>query len=112
MISNTSDNCAVFSMMFLKKSKSDFFGGDPELDPEDIVATLPSVCSNGASDELGDEFETTSILSSDWAASPPRRGLRLGATFFSESELSDTVITSFLGCGLPVRVGKIEFPRF
>ena len=61
------------------------------------MATLPSVCSRGTSEELGEEFEVTSILSSVWAAAPPRRGLRRGAVFFSESELSETVITSFLG---------------
>ena len=83
--------------MFLKKLKADFFGDDPVLDPEDIVATLPSVCSRGTSEELGEEFDVISILSSIWAAAPPSRGLRLGAVFFSESELSDTVITSFLG---------------
>ena len=87
---------AVLLMTFLKKSKTDFFGEDPVLDPEDIVATLPSVCSRGTSEELGEEFEATSILSSVWAAAPPSRGLRLGAVFFSESELSETVITSFL----------------
>ena len=60
------------------------------------MATLPSVCSKGTSEELGEEFEVTSILSSVWAAAPPSRRLRLGAVFFSESELSETVITSFL----------------